>query len=532
MPDPLDMRPRKQCSRGNVGSIHQTRDVLPPFSLYSDLSYLFLVLPFLLAIFLISCGGLASSDPPPPVIVTVSPASAQPFTSTPVQFTATVHNAGSSAVNWQLNTIAGGNTTVGAISPSGLYTAPDQVPTPPTVMVTAVLQSDPTKTASSNVTIQPQSSIQGPLSVSPGLSSLTTSQTLQLEVTTAGVSNTQVNWAVDGVSNGNPVNGTVTTGGLYTPPNAPGPHLITVTLKANLNVIGSAQVEVTDIAGTFTWRNDNSRSGQNQKELALAPATVSSSTFGKLFSCLLDGYAYAQPLYVANLAVPGSGTRNVVFVATEKDTVFAFDADANANPCVPLWKTSLIPAGEEAVPAPNLDITSGDIAPSIGITGTPVIDPSSSSLYVVAKTRSIPTITNLNPVYYQRLFAPDLATGQKKIQPSGVQISSPVSVTPGFSPLLENQRAALLLDNGTVYIAFGSHHDQGDYHGWLVGYDASTMQQTSIFDAAPSAGAQGGSGRAGEALRRIRNTTCSWSRATEPSTPIGEEVITVTAFWS
>ena len=104
-----------------------------------------------------------------------------------------------------------------------------------------------------------------------------------------------------------------------------------------------ATVEVTDFPGMLTWRNDNSRSGVNSQELALAPATVSSSTFGKLFSCPIDGYAYAQPLYVPNLAIPGNGMHNVIFVATEKDSVFAFDADA--NPCVPLWQTSLIPSG-------------------------------------------------------------------------------------------------------------------------------------------------------------------------------------------
>lgn len=108
-------------------------------------------------------------------------------------------------------------------------------------------------------------------------------------------------------------------------------------------MVGSVQVEVIEFAGTFTWRNDNSRSVQNAKELALAPATVSASTFGKLFSCPLDGQAYAQPLYVANLdmSAAGGGTRNVVFVATEKDSVYAFDADA--QPCVQLWHTNLVP---------------------------------------------------------------------------------------------------------------------------------------------------------------------------------------------
>jgi hypothetical protein len=427
------------------------------------------------------------------------------------------------------------------------------------VIVAAVLQSDPTKTGSSSVTIQPLSAIQGQLSLSPRLSSVTTSQTLQLDVTSDGLSNNQVNWAVDGVPNGNTTTGTIASG-RYTPPNSAGSHKITATLP---NASGSAQVVVTDFAGTFTWRNDNSRSGQNLQELALALATVGSSTFGRLFSCALDGYAYAQPLYVANLAIPGSGTRNVVFVATEKDSVFAFDADA--NPCVQLWKTYLIPAGEQAVPTPELvGITSKDVVPFIGITGTPVIDLSSSTLYVVAETQT----TRVNPDYFERLYALDLATGHPKIKPSGIEISTPSSLTPAFSALLGNQRAALLLDNGTVYIAFGSHHDaasilaisrttnvvtvttstssdvqvganvtiagvtdtsfngtfpvatqadsihftylqaaadasssggtatpasaQVNYHGWLLGYDASTLQQTSIFDVTSYRGALGG----------------------------------------
>src|SRR6267378_3108565 len=409
MSPPLDLQIRIGSSRDDVGFIHQPQDAMLPRALCRIASSFFLLFP-LLNIFLISCGGPVSSDPPattPPVIVKVSPASAKAFAGTTVQFTATVQNAGSFAVNWQVNGMSNGDmATVGSISVSGLYTAPNSVPTPQaTVIVAAVLQSDPTKTGSSSVTIQPLNAIQGQLSLSPKLSSVTTSQTLQLDVTSDGLSNNQVTWAVDGVPNGNTTTGTITSG-LYTPSNSAGSHTITATLIANPSASGSAQVAVTDLAGMFTWRNDNSRTGQNHQELALAPATVSSSTFGRLFSCALDGYAYAQPLYIANLVIPGNGTRNVVVVATEKDSVFAFDADA--NPCVQLWKTNLIPAGEQAVPAPELvGITSKDIVPFIGITGTPAIDVSSSTLYVVAETQT----TRVNPDYFERLYALDLATG-------------------------------------------------------------------------------------------------------------------------
>jgi hypothetical protein len=435
---------------------------------------LFLVL--LPNIFLISCGGAGPSGSSLSVTVTVLPVSAQPFTGSTVSFTATVQNSGNATVNWQVNSIPDGNTTFGTIDSSGVYTAPNAVPNPPTVIVTAVLGSDPTRNASSNVTIQSQSSIQGPLSISPALSSLTTSQTLQLHVTTAGLGNSQVNWAVSG--------GTITTDGLYTPPSATGSFSVIVKLKTNPSVIGSAQIKVTDFAGMFTWRNDNSRSGRNTQELALTPASVGSSTFGKLSSCPVDGYAYAQPLYVADLAVSGFGIRNVVIVATEKDSVFAFDADA--NPCVQLWQKNLIHSGEGPVPVPNLEITIGNISPFIGITGTPVIDLRSSTLYVVAETWT----PGLNPIYHQRLYALDLASGQPKIDPSGVEISATPSGAPAFSPLWENQRAALLLENGTVYIAFASYQDQGNYHGWLLGYDASTLRQTFAFDDTPAG--QGG----------------------------------------
>ena len=177
-------------------------------------------------------------------------------------------------------------------------------------------------------------------------------------------------------------------------------------------------------------------------------------------------------------------------VATEKDSVFAFDADT--RPCVPLWQTSLIPAGSQAIATPNLQITSTDIVPFVGITGTPVIDGSGSVLYVVAATQTIATTAAPNPTYSQQLYALNLATGQPEIQPAGVPIETPSEEVPGFDPpTQENQRPALLLANGTVYVAFGSYGEQGEYHGWLFGYDSTSLQQTGVFDVTPSA-TQGG----------------------------------------
>jgi hypothetical protein len=432
----------------------------------------------MVAVICSSCGSMVSG-PPLPASVSVAPGSVQPFAGAPVQFSVMVENAASSAVTWQVNSIPGGNTTVGTISATGFYTAPNTVPSPPMVIVTAVLQADATKTGSSNVTIQPDSAIQS-LALSPASSSVTTSQPLQMQVLASGVTNPPVHWAVDGVSNGNATSGTISGSGVYMPPGSPGNHLITAQLIADPSILGSARVAVTDFAGTTTWRNDGARSGVNNKELALSPADVIPSKFGRIFSCPLDGYAFAQPLYMSNLAIPGNGMHNLIFVATENDSVYAFDADA--SPCVLLWKSSLIPAGSQAVLAGNLG--SNDISPFIGITGTPVISSSASALYVVAKTMT----KVITPVYSQILYALDLATGQPKIMPAG----APITILGTPLPLLENQRAALLLDNGIVYIAFGSYQGLGNYHGWLLGYDASTLQQTAAFDVTPGSVFGGG----------------------------------------
>ena len=449
---------------------------------------LLLFVSFLLCLICTSCGAVGSGTaPPPPVTVTVMPNSVQLFPGGNKQFNAVVENASNLAVNWLVNQMPSGNAAVGIITTDGYYTAPNS---PGTVTVTAVLQSDPTKTGSAIVTVQSLSSIQGPLTLSPKLSSVTTSQSLQLNVLTAGVRNSDVSWAVDGILNGSQSVGTISTIGLpsnsidYSPPSATGSHLITAILKENTSAIGTATVEVTGFPGTLTWRNDNSRSGVNSQELALSPATVNSSTFGKLFSCPIDGYAYAQPLYVPNLPISGKGMHNVIFVATEMDSVFAFEADA--NPCVQLWHTSLIPAGWQPI-TPPVGVKSFVIVPSVGITGTPVIDVSASALYLVAATQTIAT----TPEYSQRLHALDLVTGSE-IHPPGAEIANMPGQTPVFNPMPENQRPALLVDSGIVYIAFGSYGGLGDYRGWLFGYDSATLKQTGVFSVTQPPAIQGG----------------------------------------
>ena len=407
MPTPLDLRLAACLSRRVFPSLQ--------YGPIREFSRLHLYALLLLSVICTSCGAVVGSGPPPPVTVTFTPTSAQPYQGESVQFSAAVQNASSSAVTWQVNGTAGGNPNVGTIDPAGLYMAPATVPNPPTVTVTAVLQSDTTKTGSSSVTILSLSSITGTLVVSPALSSLTTSQTLQLQVSTPGVSNNDVNWAVNG--------GTITPGGMYTPPSTQGVYTVKASLIANPNTVGTAQVAVTNFPGTLTWRNDNARSGVNSQELALAPGTVSPSTFGKLFSCPIDGYAYAQPLYVPNLAIPGNGIHNVIFVATEKDSVFAFDAD-----CQPLRSTLESKSHSRWIAAhriSQLEMTGSNIVPFVGITGTPVIGEHVHVCMSLPQHRPSP----LNPILQSHGSMRWIWQRDSEIQPAGVGIAA----TPGSS---------------------------------------------------------------------------------------------------
>src|SRR4029077_19243094 len=168
----------------------------------------------------------------------------------------------------------------------------------------------------------------------------------------------------------NATTGTISSAGFFTPGSQAGLHTVSATSISNASVSATATVAVTDLPGVLTHHNDVARTGQNLKEYALSPATVSSSTFGRLFSCPVDGFVYAQPLFVANLAIGGTW-RNAVFIATEHNSVYAFDADSLS--CTQLWKISFLGAGVTTVP-PSDTGDSSDLIPEIGITSTPVID--------------------------------------------------------------------------------------------------------------------------------------------------------------
>jgi hypothetical protein len=365
---------------------------------------------------------------------------------------------------------------------------------PLTFLVTDSSATAQTKSVTLKLTITP-SNIS--VSVTPTQAGVTLAQPLSLTATTndfAGVSWTASpaggTFSSPTSASGTPVTFTVPATA------AAGVYTITASSVTDASQKASATAGVTDLAGVYTYHNDLGRDGVNASEYALTSANVNTATFGKLFSCTVDGAVYAQPLWVANLSI-GGRRHNVVFVATEHDSLFAFDADA--NPCTPLWQVSLIDAahggtaGEVTVP----DGTSGyavgtgygDIAPEVGVTGTPVIDPVSNTLYVVSKSMITGT-TPATSTYFQRLHAINIVTGSE-VGTSPINIAATFNNSQGtpiaFNLRQENQRAGLTLVSGTVYVAWAAHEDSDPWYGWLMGYtfDGMAFSQTSVFNTAP-----------------------------------------------
>jgi hypothetical protein len=253
-----------------------------------------------------------------------------------------------------------------------------------------------------------------------------------------------------------------------------------------LSVPVCAQVSVT------TSRNNNHRDGQNLNETILTPDNVNVTQFGKLFSQPVDGYVYAQPLYVPNVSIPGLGTHNVVYVATEHDSVYAFDADNNTGlNADPLWHRSFINPAKGITTISSGEVNCTDLVPEIGITSTPVIDTNTQTIFVLVRTKEFGN-------FVQRLHALNITNGAEQPN-SPVVIRAQVKGTGDgsvngvitFDTLTQAQRPGLLLVNGTVFIAWASHCDNGPYHGWVMGYDDTTLQRTSLFITTPNGGLGG-----------------------------------------
>ena len=238
------------------------------------------------------------------------------------------------------------------------------------------------------------------------------------------------------------------------------PRMSVLLVGLSLAVMGGGRANAQ--ADVLTQHNDNARTGANLRETVLTPANVNSAQFGMLFKRVLDDQLYTQPLVATNVAVCG-GTHDVVYVTTVNNSVYAFDAN-DADATAPIWHVNFgTPANLHSTNFGCLDMNG-----QMGIVGTPVIDKPRGVLYVVALTRAGAGFT-------QRLHALDLATG------ADMPESPRVIKAPQFDALLQNQRPALMLANGMVYIAYSSHCDRGPYHGFLMAYDATTLAQVAVF---------------------------------------------------
>ena len=438
-------------------------------------------------------GGSGNSDPGPvPLSITTTSLSAGQIMR--AYSSALAATGGTLPHSWKLSagTLPAGLALASTGVISGIPTATGR--TPLTFTVTDSGKTVQMKTVTLTMTISPAAIT---VAVSPGRAGLAVGQALPVSATTND--NAGVTWSVrpaGGTFNpGTSLNGAPVT---FTAASAAGVYTLTATSVTDTAQSASLSVGVTDLPGVYTYHNDLERDGANTREYALTPANVNTGSFGKLFSCSVDGAVYAQPLWVANLSV-GGARHNVVFVATAHDSLYAFDADA--SPCTQLWKVSLIDtghgaaAGETTVPSGTSDFlvgfgpgSGGDITPEVGVIGTPVIDPAGAILYVVSKS-----VDSGRTNFYQRLHAIDLTTGNEKSgSPVAIAASYPGTGDGGtrvaFSPRYQNQRAGLALVNGRVYVAWGSHDDAPPWYGWIAGYvyNGAAFTQSAALTVTPN----------------------------------------------
>lgn len=267
----------------------------------------------------------------------------------------------------------------------------------------------------------------------------------------------------------------------------------------------------------LTYHYDNTRQGANTNETVLTLSNVNVSGFGKLFTYAVDGYVYGQPLILTNLSIPGKGVRNVVFVATMHDSVYAFDADSNGDADGGLiWKTNVGVSSPSPIPEYGARYHPGvgnlDVVPEEGMTGTPVVDPVSGTIYVDAFTREV--VAGVSTNYFHRIHALNVIDGSERpYSPVVVAASVPGTGVSGnnfaetdngsnvtFSAVQHCQRPALTLAGGILYACYGSHDDTDPYHGWVLGYNSTnlTLLTNYVFNTTPNATVAAFGANAGE----------------------------------
>ena len=275
--------------------------------------------------------------------------------------------------------------------------------------------------------------------------------------------------------------------------------------KRRVRRLAIEQLEARDVpsVNVLSYHNDSSSSGDNLSETILTPANVNVPSFGRLFTVTVDGQVYAQPLIMTGVSIktgPNRGLHDMAFVVTEHDSIYAIDANVGTV----LWHDSFINPSAQVTTVPSADCNCTDISPEYGITSTPVINPTLKAIYVAVRTKEV--ISGVDHYIY-RLHALSLSDGSEKFGgpvviadttlSGGVfgYVSGPTvrgtgvggdGTTVPFNALRELQRPALTIANGSVYLAFGSQCDHGPYHGWLLGYNLSTLQPTAVFNTTPN----------------------------------------------
>jgi regulation of enolase protein 1 (concanavalin A-like superfamily) len=323
------------------------------------------------------------------------------------------------------------------------------------------------------------------VAVSPSAPTVLLGGTLQFSASVTNASNTGVTWQVNGMTGGSSSTGTISTAGLYAAPTSistsPSSFTIGAVSMQDPSVSGTAMVAVVrPVASTLdvtTYKYDLARTGLNSQETVLTTSNVKSTTFGLLRVLPGDGAVFAEPLYLSALNIGGS-VHNVVFVATEHNSVYAYDADSG----IKLWQVSVNAAGETT----SDDRSCDQISPEIGITATPVIDRNAGAhgiLYVVAMSR------DSSGGYHQRIHALDVTNGSESLNgPTEIVATYPTAAAgvTTFDPGAYKDRAGLLLLNGEIYTTWASHCDNDPYTGWIIAYSSTTLARTRVLNIAPN----------------------------------------------
>ncbi len=434
----------------------------------------------LLCQFLLGCGSNSDSknSATAPSIMT-QPSNQTVAAGQSATFSVTASGSSPLAYQWK----KGGSAISGANSAT--YTTPSTTTSDNGASFVVVVTNAAGSVSSNPATLTVSAQAGAPsITTQPANQSVSTGQTATFTVVATGTAPLSYQWQ----KGGSPISSA--TSASYTTPAATSADngaqfRVVVSNSAGSATSSAATLTVTTVAkatDVLTYHNDLARTGQNLAETVLTPTNVAPATFGKIGFFTMDGRVDTQPLYASAVAVPGSGTHNLLIAATEHDTVFAFDADAG----VVVWQKSMLQSGETTSDSRSC----GQVSPEIGVTSTPVIDRTrgpNGAVYVVAMSK------DNSGKYHQRVHALDLALGTELFGgPIEVRATFPGSgdgsdgTNVVFDPGQYKERAALLLLNGVLYTSWSSHCDIRPYTGWIIGYDPGTMAQKSVFNIVPN----------------------------------------------